>query len=176
MNVGAEGGVLPARLWVSLHDGEDGAQGSFGTLVTRRPRRDRAARVLLHRRDPGDGVPVDVNAVIPGWGAPLVFVAVLWRRPDVDNDFFSRYWRGQHAAFGRLIAGARAYIQLHAGAGAPFDGVCLVPFDDLPTLESAFASPLIRVEARADEARFVDHARSYSVVCELEQRRSPVLG
>ncbi len=168
------GAQLPARLWVRLGVAEDETEGSFATLVARRRHPTRPSRVTLHREDPGDAVSVDVNAVIPGWGAPLVFVAVLWRRPDVDHEFFSRYWSRRHAPFGRLIAGARGYLQLHATrSDAPFDGVCVVPFDDLTTLDSAFASPLIRVEARADEARFIDHSRSYSLVCDLADAHAP---
>jgi hypothetical protein len=167
MTHGAAAGRFPDRLWVGLHDSADVRRGSFATLVPRRVRPGRVACVALDGADPGDAIEFDVNAVIPGWGAHVVFVAVLRRRGDVDHAFFSRYWREDHARFGGLIAGARAYVQLHAVEGAAVDGVCLVPFDNVETLEAAFAAPVIRVEARADEARFIDHSRSYGMVCDL---------
>lgn len=135
----------------------------------RRPRPGEPEAVEVFDADPGlpDAFPVEANAVVDGPAAAM-FVAVLQRRPDVDHGFFSRYWRDEHARFGPLIPGVRRYVQLHAADDGPVDGVCEVGFDSVEELVAGLRSDVIRVEARADEERFIDHSRSYGLVCEVE--------
>lgn len=164
--------TLPRRLWVRLGEDATVPQRSLATVVARHPRPGRAHRVELHDAPVPGAFGVTAISVIPGTG-PVVFVAVLQRRHDVDHAFFSQYWRTEHARFGHEIAGARGYIQLHADEGAPVDGVCLVTFDDEDVLRSGLAAPVMSVDARADEERFVDHALSYGMVCDLARAVAP---
>ncbi|MFQ5516245.1 MAG: EthD family reductase [Acidimicrobiia bacterium] len=123
--------------------------------------------------DPGleDATTVDANVALSGEG-PVTFVAVLFRRPDVDHSFFSRYWRETHIRFGYLIPKAKSYIQMHAVEGAPFDGVCEVAFDSVADLKAGLHAEIIAVDARADEEQFIDHRRSYGMVCVRERDSS----
>ena len=144
------------------------------TLAVVRPRDGRPVGVELFntpRAHPG-AFCVDPNPVVPGDG-PAVFVAVLHRRPGLGHDEFSRYWRDGHARFGRLIPHARSYVQLHTAADAPVDGVVLVGFDSVELLRSGLHDPIVAVDARADEERFVDHSRSYGLVCTRLRTRAP---
>ncbi len=136
------------------------------TLAVVRPRDGRPVAVELFStpRAHPDAFRVDPNLVVAGDG-PAVFVAVLHRRPGLGHDEFARYWRDEHARFGWLIPHARSYVQLHAAADAPVDGVALVGFDSVELLRSGLHDPIVAVDARADEERFVDHSRSYGLVC-----------
>jgi uncharacterized protein (TIGR02118 family) len=155
------------RRWVRLRAlGDPPAQRAVACHVARHPKTGEPEAVELFDADPGlaDAFPVEANAVLDG-PAAAVLVAVLRRRPDVDHAFFSRYWREEHARFGPLIPGVRRYVQLHAADGAPIDGVCEVGFDSVEDLVAGLQADVIRSEARADEERFIDHARSYGLVC-----------
>ena len=165
------GGCAGARAgmsrWVRLrYPGQAAAPGAARRHVVRRPTPGEPEAVELFDADPGlpDAFPVEANAVVEG-PAPALFFAVLHRRPDVDHGFFSRYWRDEHARFGPRIPGVRRYVQLHAADGGPVDGVCEVGFDSVEALVAGLRSELIRVDARADEERFIDHARSFGLVC-----------
>jgi uncharacterized protein (TIGR02118 family) len=131
--------------------------------------------IEMFTHDPGldDAFPVESNAVITGPGE-TVFVGVLFRRPDVDHAFFSQYWREQHVRFGHLIPNARSYIQLHADPAAPYDGVCEVAFESLDDLKTGMRDPVVAVDARLDEERFIDHDRAYGLVCVEEDVSVPV--
>lgn len=153
--------------WIRLRaPGEAPAPGALSYAVAR-PKDGQPEAVELFDADPGlpDAFPAESNAVVEG-PASAIFFAVLQRRADIDHDFFSRYWRDDHARFGPLIPGVRRYVQLHALDGAPVDGVCEVGFDDHDALVAGLTCELIGVDARADEERFIDHARSYSLVCD----------
>jgi uncharacterized protein (TIGR02118 family) len=103
----------------------------------------------------------------------------LRRRPDIEADEFSRYWREEHAALFRRYAEilrVRRYTQshrlptrvndalrTHRGAPDGFDGVAEVWFDSLDDLLGALGSPEGRAAADAliaDERHFIDHANS----------------
>jgi uncharacterized protein (TIGR02118 family) len=155
------------RRWVRLRaPGDPPASGTAACHAARRPKAGEPEAVELFDADPrlADAFPVEANALLDE-PAAVVFVAVLRRRPDVDHAFFSRYWREEHARFGPLIPGVRRYVQLHAVDGAPIDGVCEVGFDSLEDLVAGLQADVIRIEARADEERFIDHSRSYGLVC-----------
>jgi uncharacterized protein (TIGR02118 family) len=137
------------------------------SYTVRRPKDGQPAAVELFDANPGvpDAYPAEANPVVDGPSA-VVFFAVLYRRADVDHDFFSRYWREEHARFGLRIPNVRRYVQLHALADAPIDGVCEVGFDDHDALVAGLTCDLIRLDARSDEERFIDHSRSYGLVCD----------
>jgi uncharacterized protein (TIGR02118 family) len=134
--------------------------------AARRPKDGEPEAVEVFEQDPGlpDVFAVDRDAVVDGGGS-VTFLAILHRRPDVDRDFFSRYWREEHARFGPQIPRVRRYVQLHAVGASPVDGVCEVGFDSVDDLVAGLQCELIRVDARADEERFIDHSRSYGIVC-----------
>jgi uncharacterized protein (TIGR02118 family) len=110
----------------------------------------------------------------------LDIVFCLKRRPELSPEEFRRYWRERHAP---LVAGHAdtlgilRYSQHHtinstltevlrAGRGcAPehFDGIALISFESLDTLQAAAATPAgiaAGVELLEDERRFIDHERS----------------
>jgi uncharacterized protein (TIGR02118 family) len=116
----------------------------------------------------------------------LVFC--LYRRPDVDDAEFHRYWREVHgplAASFAPVLGIRRYAQLHTTSGPigeaiasgrdapePFDGVAELWFDSADTLMAAALSPQGSAAAerlRADEEKFIDHSRSPIFLSEEHQ-------
>ena len=153
--------------WIRLRAVGEAPGPAAVSYAVRRPKEGEPEAIELFDADPGlpDAFPATVNAVVDG-PSSAIFFAVLHRRADVEHAFFSRYWRDEHARFGPLIPGVRRYVQLHALDGAPVDGVCEVGFDDHDALAAGLTCELIRVEARADEERFIDHARSYGLVCD----------
>ena len=109
----------------------------------------------------------------------IKLVFCLRRRADVSPAAFRRHWREVH---GPLVAGhaatlrIRRYVQTHtidsptgralaasrAGAEA-FDGVAELWWDSEADLAEATATPAGQAAGAAlfaDEARFIDHARS----------------
>jgi len=156
------------RRWIRLRrPGDAPADGAVACHTVRRPKEGEPEAVEVFVADPGlpDAFPVRAHALIGGESA-VTFVAVLRRRGDVDHDFFSRYWREQHARFGPLIPNVRRYVQMHAEPGGPVDGVCEVGFDTLEELAAGLQADVIRIEARADEEHFIDHGSSYGLVCD----------
>lgn len=80
-------------------------------------------------------------------------VSTLRRRVDVSMDQFRHEWRDEHARLVKRISGVHGYRQNHvlrrespAGhfvdhAEWPIDGVVELWFDDVDSLDAAFASP-----------------------------------
>ncbi len=157
--------AIPARLWMRLADAPV-SEGSFATLSARRHRDGRLAAVALDV-DPGHPGAFAVDAVVlrAGWG-PVAVVSLLYRRTDLEHEDFSMHWRSAHARFGLGLAAARAYIQFHALPGSPLDGVAVLAFDSEEAARAALAVPLITVEARDDEERFLDRERCVSFLCD----------
>jgi uncharacterized protein (TIGR02118 family) len=152
--------------WVRLRMPPESGASALRTYRVLRPRADRPESIELfdHDPDPFSAWPVEANRVVVGAG-PVNLVVVLYRRPDVDRAFFSQYWRYEHAQFGRRIPNVRNYTQFHArGDGGP-DGVCLVGFDSVEDLRTGLGADVIAIDARADEERFIDRTRSFSMVC-----------
>jgi hypothetical protein len=158
---------LPAQVWVRLEEG--GAEPVLGEIATLTPRRRRPGRpaVLLDRTEPAAGAFEVQPAVLrPGWGAVAV-VSLLHRRRDLDLAGFSAHWAGPHSRFALCLPAAVGYLQLHAmRAGAALDGIAVTLFDDVTAARTAMASPLITIEAREDEARFLDADRCTSYLCD----------
>ncbi|MGE4431264.1 MAG: EthD domain-containing protein [Sphingobium sp.] len=98
-------------------------------------------------------------------------IVFIKRRPGMEPEAFSRYWREVHAPlllachdFSRHIL---RYEQFHGtdrtsalgamfGASGEFDGVAVITFIDSGALEKAFAEPRYLSDVRPDEAHFVD--------------------
>jgi uncharacterized protein (TIGR02118 family) len=107
----------------------------------------------------------------------LVFC--VYRRSDVTEAEFHRYWREVHGPLAVSLApllGIRKYIQVHTtpgpvtaalsasrGAPEPFDGVAELWFDSVEELMAAAGSTEGAAAGEVlltDERRFIDHARS----------------
>ncbi len=90
-------------------------------------------------------------------------VFLVHRRPGMDSEEFSRYWRENHAPIGSKLPGLRRYIQNHSrvatdGLPPPYDGFAEIWFDDVASYERAMASPEAQI-MNADIANFVDLER-----------------
>ena len=87
------------------------------------------------------------------------------KKPDLDVDEFSRYWRDVHGPIGARIPGLRRLVQSLAihdprDAHAPsFDGMAELWFDDMEAVLLARQSPEWRA-ATVDERHFIDHSRT----------------
>lgn len=93
----------------------------------------------------------------------IKMVFLVHRRPGMDFDDFSRYWREKHAPIGEALPGLRKYVQNHAAATPddsplPYDGFAELWFDDMESLERALASPEGQA-AIADTENFLDVKR-----------------
>jgi uncharacterized protein (TIGR02118 family) len=97
-------------------------------------------------------------------------VFILHRRPGMDVDDFSRYWRDKHAPIGSALPGLRKYVQNHVGATLdgsplPYDGFSELWFDDMASLQRALTSPEGQA-AVADSANFLDVKRIQTFIVE----------
>ena len=93
---------------------------------------------------------------------------IVYRRPDLDWEAFSRYWAEVHAPLVRQLPGLRYYQQHHIreaffGGEKPCDAIAEFWFDDLDALRAAFASDAGQA-ALADNANCVDDERTKLVV------------
>jgi hypothetical protein len=116
--------------------------------------------------DVGGASAVEGHALRPGAG-PVNFFAVLFRKQGMDRAEFQRYWLHEHSQFGLRVPKAACYVQWHTDAVAACDGIAQVAFPSLDDLREGLRSPVIAVDARSDEERFIDHDRSYGLVCEV---------
>lgn len=103
------------------------------------------------------------------------FVVLLYRRPDVPTERFQAILRGEHGAMAEQLPGLRRYVQNHVAPDATrkhpgWDAVVELYWDDLPSMEAAWASPAGR-RATDHLAEFVDLSRSTWSVVHEEVRR-----
>lgn len=109
----------------------------------------------------------------------IKLVFVIRRRDDLPPEEFHRYWLEEHGPLARGLLeplGARRYVQTHTldtdlnaalagtrGTSEPYDGLAEVWWDSLDALVAAAGSEAGRSANEtltADEARFIDFARS----------------
>ena len=95
-------------------------------------------------------------------------LVLVYRRPDLSWDEFSRYFREVHGPLARQLPGLRHYTQHHIreaffGGDAPCDAIAELWFDDVGALRAAFASDA-GAAALADNANFADDERSKLVI------------
>lgn len=93
---------------------------------------------------------------------------LIQRRPDLDWNEFSRYFRDVHGPLALRLPGLRHYEQHHVreaffGGEAPCDAIAELWFDDVDALRSAFDSDAGQA-ALADNPKFVDVIRTRLVV------------
>lgn len=103
----------------------------------------------------------------------------LHRKPGMNVEDFSAYWRGPHAELVRSLAdrlGIVRYVQNHGaladvaeqmramrGSAEPFDGVAAISFASANDLARGNTDPAAADAQRLlaqDEAKFIDIARS----------------
>ncbi len=106
---------------------------------------------------------VIVDGAIPDPSVKMI--AFLNKRPDVDFEFFQKYWRETHGPIAARIPGNRRYLQCHtrpgiyaAGRTPAFDGIPISWFDDLDALRASGKSPEYAA-TRADEPNFMVSGR-----------------
>jgi uncharacterized protein (TIGR02118 family) len=102
-------------------------------------------------------------------------IAFLNKRPDVDFEFFQKYWRETHGPIAARIPGNRRYVQCHtrpgiyaAGRTPAFDGIPISWFDDLDALRASGKSPEYAA-TRADEPNFMVSGRLPFVIASAHE-------
>jgi uncharacterized protein (TIGR02118 family) len=101
-------------------------------------------------------------------------VYCICRKAGLSHEEFLRYWADVHGPIGARIPGLRKLVQSNAltvpgdRRPADFDGMAELWFDDLAALLRARQSPAWAAST-ADEAQFVDPARSACFVTEERQ-------
>jgi uncharacterized protein (TIGR02118 family) len=92
-------------------------------------------------------------------------IAFLNKRPDVDFEFFQRYWKEKHGPIASRIPGNTRYVQCHvrpgiykAGRTPAYDGVPISWFADLEALRHSGTTPEYKA-TREDEANFMISGR-----------------
>jgi uncharacterized protein (TIGR02118 family) len=100
-------------------------------------------------------------------------ISLIFKKPDLTDEDFSRYWKGKHGPLaGKVIPGLRKYTQNHflKLPGLKYEGNGLVElwFDDLEGVkkylawrQSEAARPLLE-----DEEKFIDRTKSVRYVVE----------
>jgi uncharacterized protein (TIGR02118 family) len=101
-------------------------------------------------------------------------MGLLQKRSDLESQDFRKHWRDRHGPLAAKLPGLRRYHQNHvvdrqqrgityARGGLDFDGFSELWFDDLLSMEAAFASEQVN-ELGADEARFIDDLKLITAV------------
>jgi uncharacterized protein (TIGR02118 family) len=101
----------------------------------------------------------------------VTVVTFVARRPGMAVAAFLAHWRTRHPDVVRRLPGIRRYVQSHVvpamyAKGEPaWDGIAEIWADDTDALRAMAASPA-HAEVQADEARFLDRARTGFIVTE----------
>ena len=107
----------------------------------------------------------------------IKLVYCISKKPGLSDAEFFRYWETVHGPIGARSPGLRRLVQSHRlpvpGDSRPpdFDGMAELWFDDMAALLAARASPEWATST-ADEAHFIDHARTAYFVSEEHPIRS----
>jgi uncharacterized protein (TIGR02118 family) len=107
--------------------------------------------------------------------AVLVRMGLLQKRADIETEEFRKRWREGHAPLAAKLPGLRRYHQNHvvdreqrgityARGGLDFDGFSELWFDDLPTMQAAFANEQQIKELGEDENRFIGEMKLITAV------------
>jgi len=103
----------------------------------------------------------------------LKFMVVLYRRPDLTREQFTRHLREIHGPLATNLPGVRKYIQNivcddPTRESPGWDAIVELYFDDWSSMEAAWASPQ-GAASDADLPAFVDMTRTtWSAVDELK--------
>ncbi|MGE0860600.1 MAG: EthD domain-containing protein [Gammaproteobacteria bacterium] len=90
-------------------------------------------------------------------------IALVARKPGMDEAAFHRYWRDVHGPLALRIDALRRYVQSHRKAlpvpgfdHVPYDGVAEIWLDDLAAMDAFATDPSYVAGAKADEPKFLD--------------------
>lgn len=117
----------------------------------------------------------------------IKLIILARRKPGTTFEEFDRYWGERHGAVIRSVPEfnrhIRRYVQSHRVPGATsgfpsgvsdYDGVAELWFDDVDSMNRAFAEPRYLEVVRPDELQFADiEACQLLVVHEQEQHIDP---
>ena len=105
----------------------------------------------------------------------IVRMGLLQKRADSDNHEFRKHWREGHGALAAKLPGLRRYHQNHvvdreqrgityARGGLDFDGFSELWFDDMPSMQAAFAAEKQVKELGEDEARLIGELKLITAI------------
>ena len=105
----------------------------------------------------------------------IVRMGLLRKRGDIDNRDFRTRWREGHGPVASKLPGLRRYHQNHVvdreqrgitykRGGLDFDGFSELWFDDVPSMQAAFASEQQVKELGEDENRFIGELKLVTAV------------
>lgn len=111
-------------------------------------------------------------------------IGVAPRRPGLDVHEFQSHWRSRHASLASKLPGVRRYWQNHAVLqdGEPllpwpgFDACSDFEFDDMPSIDTAFASPQYTDGVREDEAYLVDKPNGGFILADYIHKEGEIDG
>ena len=104
----------------------------------------------------------------------IVRMGLLRKRTDMGGNDFRRHWREGHGPLAAKLPGLRRYHQnqvvdreqrgiTYARGGLDFDGFSELWFDDVPSMQAAFATGHIK-ELGEDEDRFIGELKLITAV------------
>jgi uncharacterized protein (TIGR02118 family) len=102
-------------------------------------------------------------------------MGLLQKRADIDHEEFRSRWRNGHGPIASKLPGLRRYHQnpvvdrqqrgiTYARDGLDFDGFSELWFDDMPSMQAAFANPNQVKELGEDENRFIGEMKLITAV------------
>jgi len=105
----------------------------------------------------------------------IVRMGLLQKRQDIDNNEFRKRWRDGHGPVAKKLPGLRRYHQNHvvdrsqraityARGGLDFDGFSELWFDDMPSMQAAFANEGQVKELGEDENRFIGELKLITAI------------
>src|SRR5262249_37319290 len=101
-------------------------------------------------------------------------MGLLQKRSEIGSQDFRRHWRESHGPLATRLPGLRRYHQNHvvdreqrginyARGDLEFDGFSELWFDDLPSMQAAFATDQIK-ELGEDENRFIGEMKLITAI------------
>jgi len=99
----------------------------------------------------------------------IKIISTVCRKPGMNLDDFTAYWRTTHADAVKRVSGIRRYVQSQTIASGyrkgqpPYDGIAEIWYDDIATARRAAATPEA-AEALKDDDNFLDMKRFASIV------------
>ena len=105
----------------------------------------------------------------------IVRMGLLQKRAGIETQEFRKHWREGHGALAAKLPGLRRYHQNHvvdreqrgityARGGLDLDGFSELWFDDMPSMQAAFAAEKQVKELGEDEARFIGELKLITAI------------
>jgi len=104
----------------------------------------------------------------------IVRMGLLQKRSEIGSQDFSTHWRDSHGPLAAKLPGLRRYHQnlvvdrqqrgiTYARGGLDFDGFSELWFDDMPSMQAAFATDQVK-ELGEDENRFIGEMKLITAI------------